>query len=93
MSAIGTLPGMGRKKLPAESPSAKKPSGGKNVTPRTPVQIPDAWLLVARKLAQRAPQPTVWYLISLIQKDAIAAGVSDLPKPPWERDDIEADRG
>ena len=77
----GTLPVMGK----------KKPKSGKNKTPRTPVQMPTTWLTIARERARAAKQPTLWYLISLIEKDATAAGVTDLPPLPWERNDREAD--
>lgn len=81
MHGSATIPRMGK----------KKPSGGKNKTPRTPVQFPTDWLKVARRGAKRKEQPTLWYLISLIEKDAKAAGDIDLPLLPWDRPDKEAD--
>lgn len=69
----------------------KKPSGGKNKTPRTPVQMPDDWLGIARLRARSGQKPTLWYLIALIQQDAAQAGITDLPAPPWERNNREAD--
>lgn len=83
MTGIVTIRRMGRK---------KKPTSGKNKTPRTPVQMPTNWLEVARARAAIAKQPTLWYLISLIEKDAKEAGVTGLPLVPWERRDSEADR-
>ena len=64
----------------------KKPSGGKNTTPRTPVQVPTAWLTIARQLAGQNRQPTVWYLISLIEKDARENGVTTFPPTPWDQE-------
>lgn len=61
----------------------KKPSG-KNVTPRKPVQVPVAWLEVARERARANRQPLLWYLIDLIKKDAEANGRTEFPTEPWE---------
>lgn len=92
MSGPVTLPCMPRNKNTGGDKSpGKKPSGGKNKTPRTSVQMPTDWLLVARTRAGNYRQPTLWYLISLIEKDAREAGVTDLPALPWERSDTEAD--
>lgn len=81
MSGTATLSGMAR----------KKPKSGKNKTPRTPVQMPTAWLAVARARAAAGKQPTLWYLISLIDKDARESGVTELPPLPWEHVTREAD--
>lgn len=69
----------------------KKSTSGKNKTPRTPVQVPNDWLQIARLRARDGQKPTLWYLISLIRQDAIQAGIKDLPTPPWDRDNREAD--
>ena len=66
----------------------KKPKGGKHSTPRTPVQFPDEWLAVARARARDNQQPVLWFLIRLIKADAEANGITELPKPPWEQDDV-----
>lgn len=81
MSATATIPGMGRKKTGNTS--------GPHKTPRTSVQVPNDWLKVARQRASTKQQPVLWYLLSLIQKDAAEAGVADLPPLPWEDADDE----
>ena len=48
------------------------------------VGLPLSWFAVAQKLARQKPTPTVWYLIELIEKEADAAGITDLPSPTWE---------
>lgn len=75
MSATATLSRMARK---------KKPSGGKNTTPRKPVQFPVVWLEVARERARQNRRPTLWHLIELLKADAEAAGMTDLPPAPWD---------
>ncbi len=83
MSEVGTLSRMGRnKKKPGTGSNA---SGGPHKTPRTSVQVPNEWLAIARKRAGAKEQPVLWYLIRLIQKDAIEAGIPDLPPLPWEQ--------
>lgn len=67
----------------------KKPSGGKHSTPRTPIQLPAAWVRVARKYAREVPQPTVWFLVSLIKSHAEARGAqaAELPPAPWDEEE------
>lgn len=66
--------GMGKKKL----------TGGKHVTPRRAVQLPEDWFLLAQALAAEGKaQPTAWYLIDLIRKDAEAKGHKPIPLLPW----------
>jgi hypothetical protein len=67
-------------------PKKKKPSGGKNVTPRKPVQFPVAWLEVARERARQNKRPTLWHLIELLKADAEQAGMKNLPPAPWEEE-------
>ncbi len=62
----------------------KKKSGGMHKTPRSPVQIPDVWLDVARSVAAKREQPTVWMLIKQLDKLAREEGFTDLPPLPWE---------
>ena len=83
MSASTTMLFMGRKK--SGTPS------GPHKTKRTSVQVPDEWLEVARSRARSQKQPTLWFLLSLIEKDAKEAGVKDLPMLPWEKSDPDAD--
>lgn len=52
-------------------------------TPRTTVQIPTSWLILARKLAKAAEKPTTWYFMKLLADAADAEGV-DRPALPWE---------
>lgn len=67
----------------------KKKQSGKNKTPRTAVQIPTPWIELARKIASRRAQPTVWYLIKLIEQDAVKEGMQDeVPTYPWEEKSI-----
>ncbi len=70
--------------------SKKKPSGGKNTTPRKPVQFPVLWLEVARERARQNKRPTLWHLIELLKADAEAAGMTDLPPAPWEEPPLSA---
>lgn len=60
----------------------KKPTGGKHLTPRKAIQMPEDWYAVARKRANERAQPVMWYLITLIEADAKAAGDA-VPKLPW----------
>ena len=82
MQASSTLPRMAKK---------KKPGGGKDdgakQSPRRAVQLPAAWYEVAQQLARKKPTPTVWFLVELIKREAEAAGVTELPPPPWETED------
>lgn len=67
--------GMGKK---------KKPAGGKHTTPRRAIQFPEDWFLVAQALASEGKaQPTTWYLIDLIRKDAEEKGYRPVPLLPW----------
>ncbi len=61
----------------------RKKVSGKHSTTRKPVQFPEDWLKVAKRMASRRPAPVVWYLIELIRLDAEAAGEVDLPPLPW----------
>lgn len=86
---LATMPRMAGKKEEGKKPA----SGGKNKTPRKPIQMPTDWLKVARIRAGTKQQPTLWYLIALIAEDARTAGVTDLPPLPWEREDEKTGRG
>lgn len=57
---------------------------GKHTTPRKPIQIPEDWLNLARALAAKNKQPTLWYLLGLLAAAAEAAEMPH-PKPPWEK--------
>lgn len=66
----------------------KKQTGGKHKTPRLPVQIPVAWINVARNIAARRKMHTVWLLIDLVAAEAESMGVDTLgietlPPFPW----------
>jgi hypothetical protein len=63
----------------------KKP-GGKHVTPRTTVQIPAKWYAVMKQLARSEKQPVLWWLLAVTYEKAQAAGLPNLPPPPWEDD-------
>lgn len=89
MVGTATIARMGGKK----SEDGKKPSGGKNTTPRTPVQMPVDWLKVARLRAATNRQPILWYLIGLIEADAKSYGMADLPPFPWDSEEPKVDRG
>jgi len=62
----------------------KKTKHGVYKTPRQAVQLPAAWVQVARRLAAKTPTPTTWYLVTLIRDAAIAAGETNLPPLFWE---------
>jgi hypothetical protein len=64
----------------------KKPSGGKHTTPRTSVQIPDRWYVIMKQLARADRQPVLWWLLAMTHEKAKAAGIPNLPPPPWEDD-------
>lgn len=66
---------------------AKKKLGGQHATPRTPVQVPTAWWAIARKLASKHKQPTLWYLLSIIATEAEKEGIEGVPPLPWEEDE------
>ena len=78
MTAVATIPRMGKKKRP----------GGQHKTQRRAVQFPLAWFKVAQELARKEkPSPTIWFLVSLVKEKAEAAGLTDLPPLPWESED------
>lgn len=83
MTAHGTLHRMAKKKGVA----GDKGDGGKHQTPRRTVALPLKWFEIAQKLARQKPAPTVWWLVELIKREAEAAGIKDLPPPPWETED------
>ncbi len=83
MSASATLPRMAKKKPASEG----KGDGEKRPTSRRSVALPLAWYEVAERIAAKGPTPIVWYLVKLIEKDAQAAGMTDLPPPPWKTED------
>lgn len=60
-----------------------KRSGGKHKTERKAVQVPVPWLALARKLAAKKKQPTLWFIIALIAEAADKEG-EQCPTPPWE---------
>lgn len=66
--------------------SAAPGGKGKGPAPRTAVQMPTVWLNLARAYASKNRQPTLWYLIGLIEKDARERGEENLPPVPWEED-------
>jgi hypothetical protein len=84
MSASATVEPMGKKK---PSGGSGKADGEKRPTPRKSVALPLPWYQVAEKLAEKGPTPIVWYLVQLIKEKAEAAGVTDLPLPPWKTDE------
>jgi hypothetical protein len=69
----------------------KKPQSGsseeRRQTARRMVGLPEKWFEVAQQLARKKPTPTVWYIVELIKREAEAAGIKDLPPPPWETED------
>lgn len=84
MVTTGTLPSMGRRKK-TDTPAG---DGGKHKTPRRNLGLPEDWFLLAQRLARRdKPTPTMWWIVSLIEEAAKAAGEKELPPRPWERDD------
>lgn len=73
---------------PLKIPSmAKKRTGGQHKTPRKPMQIPVTWLRLARKMAAKRKQPTLWFVLHLIQQAAEQED-EEVPPGPW---DDEAD--
>lgn len=83
METSATLNRMGRNK----KAGADKSDGGKHQTPRRTVALPLQWYEVAEKLAEKGPTPVVWYLVQLLKEKAEAAGMTDLPPPPWKSED------
>lgn len=61
-----------------------KKKSGKHSAPRKPVQFPSDWLAVAHQLAKSRPIPTVWFLVQLVQREALEQGIKNLPPMPWE---------
>lgn len=79
---------MGKTPTIDRMPRPKK-NAGKHKSPRTPLQMATAWVELARKIASRRAQPTTWYLIKLIEQDAIKEGMEgELPPYPWEEKTI-----
>lgn len=72
-----------KKPTPGDGGEAKRPTGGKHKTPRTPLQMPKDWVVIARKIAAIKKQPTTWALIAIIEQEARALGIEDLPSLPW----------
>lgn len=62
----------------------KKKTSGEHTTPRQPVQFPADWIKLARRLAAKRKQPTMWFILSLIAEAAQAEGETELPPAPWE---------
>lgn len=58
---------------------------GKGANPGVPVQLPAAWLALAKELAADRPMPVAWLLIELIRKDAETRGCKNLPLSPWQK--------
>lgn len=77
---------MGRRMPTTIAAMAKKKTGGEHTTPRTPVQVPTAWWNIARKLAGKRQQPTLWYLLRIISEEAQQEGIQNLPPLPWEEE-------
>jgi hypothetical protein len=63
---------------------AKKKQSGKHRVPRKPVQIPVPWLQLARLMAAKRRQPTVWYLLGLLAEQATKDGETLPSYVPWE---------
>lgn len=77
---------MGRRKK--TDPPAGDSGSGKHKTPRRNLGLPEDWFLLAQQLARLdKPTPTMWWIVSVIEEKAKAAGIKDLPPRPWERDD------
>lgn len=49
------------------------------------MQIPADWLALMRVLASKTKQPTLWWMLDLVAREAVAQGLPH-PKPPWEPD-------
>lgn len=62
----------------------KKSSSGEHKTPRVPYQIPQTWSDLARRMAAKQKQPTLWFLLSLIADEAVRQG-EEVPPLPWEQ--------
>lgn len=67
--------------------SKKKPrsTGGKHSTPRKPVQFPEEWLAVAKKVAAKQKMPVVWLMIELLKERAEKLAIEgEMPPVPWD---------
>lgn len=53
-------------------------------TSRVAVQFPTDWANLIKKFAAERRMPVSWFLVELIQKDAIKLGITDLPVAPWD---------
>jgi hypothetical protein len=67
-----------------DMPRPKKANG--DGRKRTPVQFPDQWLALVRRCAAKERQPTLWFLLSLVDEWAKANGFDQRPALPWEED-------
>jgi len=75
---------MGRKKK--ATGQDRKSTGGEHKTPRVNMQVPEAWMKLARLLGNQAKQPTLWYWLQILADAADRAGV-ERPPLPWEEPD------
>jgi hypothetical protein len=77
----------GRKVVKSVDMAAKKRGRGRppnpDRRPRKPIQLPDAWADLAKELANKRRQPTVWLLLELLAELAKKEGLKP-PKAPWE---------
>ncbi len=64
--------------------SPKKPVGGKHVTPRVNMGIPEPWHAIMRRIAAKKRQPAIYVLIEMLAAEAPKHGITDLPSAPWE---------
>jgi hypothetical protein len=81
MDAVATLAPMARQR---KTPGTQ-PTGGQHKTARSPIQLPAAWDDIAQQRATQLKQPKLWYLIWLIEQDAIANGFTGVPAGPWDK--------
>ncbi len=54
-------------------------------TERVAVQMPKPWADLARKLAAKNKQPTLWFLLALVAEEA-KKHKEQCPPLPWEED-------
>jgi hypothetical protein len=80
MSTVATIP---RHSQRFQQDMPKKPSGGAHKAPRVAVQIPKQFADLARILAAKKQQPTLWFLLDLIAKEAEKQKI-ERPALPWE---------
>jgi hypothetical protein len=72
---------MGKKNQ--QSNAAKRSTGGEHKVPRVGMQVPKPFMDLARAIAKKNRQPTLWLILDLLAKEAERMDIKR-PPLPWE---------